>query len=115
MKKIIILLVLGTLISCSDTRLDIVDHSMIASPSEVEAPDFNEDRNAYFGDTHVHTKYSFDAYIFGVTASPDDAYRYAQGESIKHPLGYEMQIDEPLDFYAVTDHGFFHGNVERLG
>jgi predicted metal-dependent phosphoesterase TrpH len=35
---------------------------------------------------HVHTKYSFDAYVFGVTASPDDAYRYAKGEGIKHPL-----------------------------
>ena len=109
MKKIIFLISIGILIGCSDTRLDIVDHSMIASNSTYEKPDYNEDRNAYFGDTHVHTKYSFDAYIFGVTASPDDAYRYAQGESIKHPLGFDMQIDEPLDFYAVTDHGFFMG------
>ena len=109
MKKIIVLISIGILIGCSDTRLDIVDHSMIASNSTFEKPDYNEDRNAYFGDTHVHTKYSFDAYIFGVTASPDDAYRYAQGESIKHPLGFDMQIDEPLDFYAVTDHGFFMG------
>ena len=109
MKKIIVLISIGILIGCSDTRLDIVDHSMIASNSTYEKPDYNEDRNAYFGDTHVHTKYSFDAYIFGVTASPDDAYRYAQGESIKHPLGFDMQIDEPLDFYAVTDHGFFMG------
>ena len=109
MKKIIVLISIGILFGCSDTRLDIVDHSMIASNSTYEKPDYNEDRNAYFGDTHVHTKYSFDAYIFGVTASPDDAYRYAQGESIKHPLGFDMQIDEPLDFYAVTDHGFFMG------
>ncbi|MBV13066.1 MAG: hypothetical protein CMC52_03110 [Flavobacteriaceae bacterium] len=109
MKKIIVLISIGILVGCSDTRLDIVDHSMITSNSTYEKPDYNEDRNAYFGDTHVHTKYSFDAYIFGVTASPDDAYRYAQGESIKHPLGFDMQIDEPLDFYAVTDHGFFMG------
>jgi len=106
MRKIITLLILGALVSCSDTRLDIVDHSGSASFSNGDKPNFNEDRSAFFGDTHVHTKYSFDAYIFGVTASPDDAYRYAQGESIKHPLGYDMQIDEPLDFYAVTDHGF---------
>lgn len=109
MRKIITLLILGALVSCSDTRLDIVDHSGSASFSNGDKPNFNEDRSAFFGDTHVHTKYSFDAYIFGVTASPDDAYRYAQGESIKHPLGYDMQIDEPLDFYAVTDHGFFMG------
>ena len=45
----------------------------------------NVDRNAYYGDVHVHTKYSFDAYVFGVTASPDDAYKYAKGEGIAHP------------------------------
>ena len=72
----------------------------------------NKDRNPYYGDLHVHTKYSFDAYVFGVTASPDDAYRYAKGEGIKHPLGYEMKLREPLDFYSVTDHGFFMGMIE---
>ena len=39
-------------------------------------------RSAYFGDLHVHTRYSFDAYIFDVRATPDDAYRYARGEVI---------------------------------
>ena len=72
----------------------------------------NQDRNAYFGDLHVHTKYSFDAYLFGTTATPDDAYRYAKGGSIKHPLGYDMQLDDPLDFYAVTDHGAWLGMME---
>ncbi|MDA7819037.1 DUF3604 domain-containing protein, partial [Gammaproteobacteria bacterium] len=72
----------------------------------------NKDRNPYYGDLHVHTKYSFDAYVFGVTATPDDAYRYAKGEGISHPLGYEMKLREPLDFYSVTDHGFFMGMIE---
>jgi hypothetical protein len=66
----------------------------------------SKDRNPYYGDLHVHTKHSFDAYIFGVTATPNDAYRYAKGEGIMHPMGYEMKLQEPLDFYSVTDHGF---------
>ncbi len=67
----------------------------------------NPDRNAYFGDLHVHTENSFDAYSFGTTASPADAYKYARGEAIKHPTGYLIQLSRPLDFYAVTDHGIF--------
>ena len=88
---------------------DIVDYSedlSIADPLPGSTPGFSEDKNVYFGDLHVHTKHSFDAYIFGTTATPDDAYKYAKGNSIKHPLGYDMQLREPLDFYAVTDHGF---------
>ena len=90
----------------------VVDYSDLAvntlnEPSE----DFNKERNVYFGDLHVHTKNSFDAFIFGTTATPDDAYSYAKGGIIKHPLGYDMQLREPLDFYAVTDHGFLLGSV----
>jgi hypothetical protein len=57
----------------------------------------------------VHTTYSFDAYAFGTLATPYDAYRFARGESIKHPAGFDMQLDEPLDFYGVTDHAMFMG------
>jgi len=64
----------------------------------------NLDRNAYFGDLHVHTAYSSDAYAFGTLATPYDAYRFAKGEAIKHPAGFDLQLDRPLDFYAVTDH-----------
>ena len=68
-----------------------------------------EAKNAYFGDLHVHTRYSFDAFLFGTATSPDDAYRYAKGETIPHAAGFDLRIDSPLDFYAVTDHAFYLG------
>ena len=96
----------------SDSALKVVDFSVDKVTSSKSKPAPNLDRNPYYGDLHVHTKYSFDAYVFGVTASPDDAYRYAKGEGIKHPLGYEMKLREPLDFYSVTDHGFYMGMIQ---
>ena len=67
-------------------------------------------RNAYFGDLHVHTRHSFDAYVFNVRGSPDDAYRYARGEPIRHANGHEIRLESgPLDFLAVTDHGLYLG------
>jgi len=75
-------------------------------------PGNNADRKAFFGDLHVHTKYSFDAYAFGTLATPYDAYRYAKGEAIKHPGGFDVKMRAPLDFYAVTDHAMFLGLVE---
>jgi hypothetical protein len=71
-----------------------------------------QEKHAYFGETHVHTGWSFDAYIFGNTkTSPADAYRYAKGETIKHPLGYDIKIDTPLDWMGVTDHSEYVGAV----
>lgn len=67
------------------------------------------DRQAFFGDLHVHTTLSFDGFSMGTIATPADAYRYARGEVLKHPAGFDMQLRQPLDFYAVTDHAMFMG------
>ncbi|MFT5896888.1 MAG: hypothetical protein ACI8VW_003772, partial [bacterium] len=77
--------------------------------NQVEIP---KERKAYFGDLHVHTTYSFDGYAFGTLATPYDAYRFAKGEAIANPAGFNMQLSRPLDFYAVTDHAMFLGLVE---
>lgn len=75
----------------------------------------NPDRNAYFGDLHLHTKYSVDAYMFGARVSPSDAYRFARGEALLHPGGYEIKLAGPqLDFLAVTDHSEYLGIMPAM-
>ena len=70
------------------------------------------DRNAYFGETHVHTSWSLDAFAIGnLVTTPADAYKYFKGEPIKHPLGYDVKIDTPLDWAGVTDHSEYAGVV----
>jgi len=68
----------------------------------------------YFGDLHIHTSYSTDAFTMGVRGLPDDAYNYAKGESIEHPLGFPIQIRQPLDFAAVTDHAEYLGVLRAM-
>jgi len=85
-----------------------------ATATPVRLPGYSADRNAYFGDLHVHTQLSFDAYIFNVRRTPDDAYRFAKGESIGHAQGYEIRLaGGPLDFVAVTDHAEYIGAIRE--
>ncbi|MFN8642242.1 MAG: DUF3604 domain-containing protein [Candidatus Binatia bacterium] len=70
----------------------------------------NPERNAYFGEEHIHTSWSVDAWLMGNRLTgPDDALKYAQGQTIKHPLGYDITIDTPMDFMGVTDHSEYVG------
>lgn len=76
-------------------------------------------RQPFFGDLHVHTKYSLDANTQGTLIGPHEAYRFALGERLGiqpyneqgEPLRYS-QLARPLDFAAVTDHGELFGETE---
>ena len=81
--------------------------------------DRNANRNAYFGDLHIHTAYSYDARPLGTRTTPADAYRFARGEAIPIPPYAEdgsvlmtQQLERPLDFAAVTDHSEFFGEMK---
>jgi len=73
-------------------------------------------RNIYFGDTHLHTNYSPDAYLIeNRSADPDTAYRFAKGEAVIHPYTRaKIQIGTPLDFLVVSDHSEYMGVIQML-
>lgn len=83
-------------------------------PGETPLPEPNPLRDAYFGDLHVHTAYSMDAYMVGTRDNPDEAYRFARGAPMTHASGFEMRLPDPLDFYAVTDHAEFLGMFSAI-
>jgi hypothetical protein len=78
------------------------------TPDEVV---FDNNRQAYFGDLHIHTGLSTDAYILGVRNTPEDVYSFAKGGIIQHGGGYPIQIKRPLDFAAITDHSEYMGQA----
>ena len=80
-----------------------------AAPAGAPVP-LNPERDVYFGDLHVHTVLSMDAYyLFGTRLGPEDAYRFARGEEVMF-MGEPIRRRRPLDFMAVTDHGQIIGS-----
>jgi hypothetical protein len=87
-----------------------------AAPAATARPAPNPERNAYFGDVHVHTGWSFDAFTNGSKTTPADAYAWAQGKEISNSgVGGKIQIQTPLDFYMVSDHAEFMGIFNQMG
>jgi hypothetical protein len=70
-------------------------------------------KNAYFGQLHLHTGMSFDAYLLGTRLYAEDAYRFARGEEIEQN-GLKIKFDTPLDFLGVSDHAEYLGQMRLL-
>jgi hypothetical protein len=87
-----------------------------ASAEESYSPysDRSYPTNVYWGDTHVHTHLSADAYILGARLTPDDAYRFAKGEAVTADSGQKVRLRRPLDFLMVADHAENLGVLSRF-
>jgi hypothetical protein len=110
-----LVLVLAALIHASAT--ENTGQSLVPlthAQKSVSAIKTNPQREAYYGDLHLHTNYSLDAYVaFGAGVDPNDAYRFAKGETVNY-LGQPVRRREPLDFMAVTDHSEYIGVLKQL-
>ena len=84
--------------------------SMTREHSGIE---INPLKNAYFGETHVHTSSSMDAFIGGNRLTPEDAYRFAFGEEVI-ANGSPHKLKRPLDFCAISDHAEYLGETYTL-
>ena len=69
-----------------------------------------------FGDTHLHSSYSYDSYTMGNrSGTPDVAYQFAKGLPVVHPsFGTRVRIGRPLDFLVVADHAEYLGVTVAL-
>ena len=68
----------------------------------------------YWGDTHLHTDISVDAFGFGVRLGPEDALKFARGEEVTATTGAKARLDRPLDFLVIADHSDAMGATRRL-
>ncbi|HIA03869.1 MAG TPA: DUF3604 domain-containing protein [Myxococcales bacterium] len=112
--------------ACGGAADDVSPEAFVPEGSKVTYSDTREVcadrnplRNLYWGDLHVHTSLSFDAYVHQTRLMPADAYRFAQGESVLLPPLNEQgegtiarQLTRSLDFAAVTDHAEFLAEVD---
>jgi len=91
---------------------DQVKQAVRGEPAEVKETAFPE--KVLWGDTHVHTANSVDAFGFGVRLSPEDALRFARGEEVTSTTGVKAKLPRPLDFMVISDHAEGLGATKAL-
>lgn len=77
-------------------------------------PGDGADTRLLWGDTHLHTSLSTDAFGFGVRLGPEEAYRFASGEAVTSSHGLQVKLERPLDFLLVADHAESMGIMQRV-
>ncbi len=103
MRKLPITALLATVCTLSACELKRADDKPVKGPVvAVAGTDFPA--RVYWGDTHLHTSNSSDAFGFGVRLGPEEALRFARGEEVTSTLGLKAKLSRPLDFLVIADH-----------
>ncbi len=97
--------------ACSD-EADVDPAQSGDGTDTIELAEFPD--RPYWGDTHLHTDNSVDAFGFGTRLGPEAALRYARGETVVATTGAESQLARPLDFLVIADHSDALGATRRL-
>lgn len=114
--KLFVTVLLACLVSVSHAVVETQE--LTDANFHLPCTDYNPQRTAFFGDTHVHTKYSLDASTQDTRTTPAQAYQFAKGEKVGvqpfdangNPTRFQ-QLSRPLDFAMVTDHAELIGEV----
>ncbi len=122
MRSVLPLLSLAALAACDPEPTAPPVHDVMPGYDAFGAcDDVDPLKRPYFGDTHVHTTLSLDANLQGTRLTPEDAYRFAQGEAVGiQPYDADgqalrtVQLDRPLDFVALSDHAEFLGQIRYI-
>jgi hypothetical protein len=92
----------------------VMDDSRVAQISSDSEVTSGPASTLLWGDTHLHTSNSIDAFGFGVKLGPEDALRFARGEEVTSTWGLKAKLDRPLDFLVIADHSGGLGATKAL-
>ena len=110
---ILIVFLLASLMSCNDDKPTSTGQENTSQKETELTTVSNPNNNLYWGDTHLHTTNSPDAFSFGARLTPDDALRFAKGQAIECN-GQYVQLSRPLDFLVVADHAEGLGIINEI-
>ena len=85
------------------------DDSESANVTNTEYPE-----QVFWGDTHLHTDNSIDAFGFGNRLDAEAALRFARGEEVTATKGAKAKLSRPLDFLVIADHSDAMGATKAI-
>jgi len=94
--------------------MDIMNDARVAQESSDTEVTSGPATQLLWGDTHVHTSNSVDAFGFGVKLGPEEALCFARGEEVTSTGGLKAQLERPLDFLVIADHSGGLGATKAL-